>query len=287
MDANTPKDEKSRIAKKAARTKARNKISRKLFGKDFREISIAKKQRVDLELKKEKPQRTKQKKLSNRTGKTFEELSKSANKAVRSRRLNIISRRKFDQEYKELDFKQKRIVEIEFEKDFPAFQESIIEKLSNEISPSNKTMVTEVIATMITKWSIKKIGVQPTWQLLEFKGKKNRESAGIIDILAVRKDHRKEPNEKMALSRGDLLQVILIQVKGGSAKLPSIDDIERLQILAKYYHAKNIMLSEWKKHEPIFYLLKEGKELKKILKKKIEHPKDVWIQTNPQRIFGK
>ena len=131
------------------------------------------------------------------------------------------------------------------------------------------------------------MGTTPIWQLLEFKGKKGRESAGIIDILAVRKDHRKEPNEKRDLSRGDLLEVILIQVKGRSARLPSIDDIERLQILAKYYHAKSIMLSEWKKYEPVFYLLKEGKKLKKILKKKIERPEDVWTQTNPQRIFGR
>ena len=43
------------------------------------------------------------------------------------------------------------------------------------------------------------------------------ESAGIVDLMAIRKDHGTH-NSKF--KRGDLFEIILIQIKGGGARLP-------------------------------------------------------------------
>jgi len=218
--------------------------------------------------------------------KTQEELSWIAKKAGRKRRLNIISRRKFDnKEYDELSVEQKQIINNEFEKEYGAFEKLIKEKPTDRSTAPDKTKVTEKIATMITKWRVGKMKIKPIWQLVEFKGENDRESTGIIDILAVRKNHAQKSNEKLNLSRGDLLEMIIIQVKGGTAPSPSIDDIERLRILAKHYRAKNILLSVWKSHEPIFYRLKDENKLKKILKRKVERPKEAWEHVEPEEIF--
>jgi hypothetical protein len=45
-----------------------------------------------------------------------------------------------------------------------------------------------------------------------------------VDLLAVRKDHGKPIAET---KRGDALQIILIQVKGGSAAMPTTEDGKR------------------------------------------------------------
>jgi hypothetical protein len=50
------------------------------------------------------------------------------------------------------------------------------------------------------------------WQLVGFPGPGGRESAGIVDLLAIRKNHTKP---KSPFKRGDLFEIILIQIKGG------------------------------------------------------------------------
>ena len=44
---------------------------------------------------------------------------------------------------------------------------------------------------------------------------------GVVDMLAVRKDHGKPIS---GTKRGDVLQIVLIQVKGGSAAMPTAAD---------------------------------------------------------------
>ncbi len=236
---------------------------------------------------KEKKKKQKKTQQLRRLQFSAEELSEIAKKAGRKRKLNIITRRKFDnKEYDELTVEQKHNIDNEFEKEYGAIEKLIKEKPTDRSTAPDKAKVTEKIATMITKWRVGKMKIKPIWQLVEFKGENDRESTGIIDILAVRKNHAQKSNEKLNLSRGDLLEIILIQVKGGTASSPSIDDIERLRILAKYYRAKNILLSEWKSHEPVFYRLKDENKLKKILKRKIERPKEAWERVKPEQIFG-
>jgi hypothetical protein len=107
----------------------------------------------------------------------------------------------------------------------------------------------------MTKWHIgfvtngKRVGstkVKATrrWQLVGFPGKEGRESAGIVDLLAIRKNHQKL---KLPFKRGDLFEIILIQIKGGGAKRPDKSEIRRLHSVAKFYHARDVVLAEWNK----------------------------------------
>ena len=85
-------------------------------------------------------------------------------------------------------------------------------------------------AVTMTRWLISRIPGRTAWQIVSFLGPNICESAGIVDLLAIRKDHHQP---KSGLKRGDLFEIILIQAKGGSAAWPSADDIRRLRIVAK------------------------------------------------------
>ena len=84
-------------------------------------------------------------------------------------------------------------------------------------------------ATTMTRWRIgfetggrrlAKPGVKPArrWQLVGFPGPAGRESAGIVDLIAIRKDHATVNGD---FKRGDLFEIILIQIKGGGARWPT------------------------------------------------------------------
>lgn len=98
-------------------------------------------------------------------------------------------------------------------------------------------IMTKWLATYSTKGSKK-------WQLVSFEGAKGGESTGIVDIIAIRKEHK--PPEK-PLKPGDLFEIILIQVKGGNAPFPSEEETLRLKKVGEYYHAKHVILAVWKK----------------------------------------
>jgi hypothetical protein len=80
--------------------------------------------------------------------------------------------------------------------------------------------------------------------LVTFCGKAGGESVGVVDLLAVRKDHGRPI---AGTKRGDALQIILIQVKGGSASMPTTEDGKRLRAVAKRLHARHILLATWTK----------------------------------------
>lgn len=86
-------------------------------------------------------------------------------------------------------------------------------------------------------------GTQPRWHVVNFLGPKKAESRGIVDLLAIRKSHQ---DVGAPLKRGDLFEVVLLQVKGGTAKWPSAEDRERLRAVQAAYRAKEVLLSEWK-----------------------------------------
>jgi len=109
-------------------------------------------------------------------------------------------------------------------------------------------------AKIMTKWlaSYSSKGGK-RWQFVSFEGPKGGESRGIVDIIAIRKDHK---FSKKPLKIGDLFEIILIQVKGGSAPMPSSEEILRLSKVGEYYHAKRTILAIWKKgKEPTLYSL--------------------------------
>ena len=96
----------------------------------------------------------------------------------------------------------------------------------------------------MTKWlitySCKKDSVK--WRFVEFGGKTGAESYGIVDMIAIRKDHRRG----LTLRRGDRLEIVLIQVKGGTAGLPTSEDVDRLRKVKNHHRAKAVVLAEWK-----------------------------------------
>jgi hypothetical protein len=122
---------------------------------------------------------------------------------------------------------------------------------------------------IMTRWLITRLRLKRSWNLVTFTGAGGGESAGIVDVLAIRKDHRKGAN---GLKRGDAFEIILIQVKGGNAAWPSEDDIKRLRKVGDKYDAKAVVLAEWKKgKQPVLYQLGFG---------------DVWIKLDhPLHLF--
>ncbi len=108
------------------------------------------------------------------------------------------------------------------------------------------------------------------WQFIDFLGPKGRESAGIVDIVAIRKCGK--PPLLDGLKKLDLFDIILIQVKGGSAPSPTADDMQRLRKVATYYHAQEVVLFEWKeKKKSVFSKL--GKA-------------DKWVEASASSLFG-
>ena len=102
------------------------------------------------------------------------------------------------------------------------------------------------------------------WQFVDFLGPNGRESAGIVDILAIRKSGKKPTaaDALKGLKPLDLFEIIVIQVKGGSAGKPKEADINRMRLVAEHYQAEKIVLFQWKKANAAktgFYVLGEGK----------------------------
>lgn len=97
------------------------------------------------------------------------------------------------------------------------------------------------------------------WQWVEFSGPKGRESAGIVDILAIRKRWEKTgAPEDGVLKHLDVFDIMLIQVKGGGALMPDANDVSRMERVADHYRIDKILLYGWnikKKTETGFRLL--------------------------------
>jgi hypothetical protein len=106
---------------------------------------------------------------------------------------------------------------------------------------------TEKWAVTMTKVRIRQAVASapfPRWHLLTFAGPDGGESRGVVDMLAIRKDHGEPPS---GAKRGDLFQIILIQVKGGYAAKPTAEDGARLRIAAKKHGACAVLLATWRK----------------------------------------
>jgi len=123
-------------------------------------------------------------------------------------------------------------------------------------TPGKKAQYTAKWARTMTKWLIaysRRKGAR--WNLVEFGGKTGAEARGIIDLIAVRKDHRQDVS---GLKRGDLLDIVLIQTKGGSAARPTEEDRVRLSMVAKYHRARAVVLAEWKRGKKLDLFKLEG-----------------------------
>lgn len=123
-------------------------------------------------------------------------------------------------------------------------------------------------AKIMTKWLITRNRTNGAkWHVVNFLGPNNSESRGVVDLLAIRKDHR---NYDARVKRGDLFEIVLLQVKGGGALFPSEKDVARLKAAAKYHRAKAVVLSEWKPRKSLqLYLLM----------------RDKWVPMQPNELF--
>lgn len=75
-----------------------------------------------------------------------------------------------------------------------------------------KTALTARWAVTMTKVRIRQVLARTRWQLVTFCGVAGGESVGVVDLVAIRKNHgRPLPRTK----RGDSLQIILIQAVYG------------------------------------------------------------------------
>jgi hypothetical protein len=107
-----------------------------------------------------------------------------------------------------------------------------------------KAATTARWAVTMTKVRIRQALARTRWQLVTFCGGAGGESVGVVDLIAVRKDHcLLLPGAK----RGDRLQIILIQVKGGKAAMPTEEDGHRLRIVARHHRAQQVLLATWNK----------------------------------------
>lgn len=83
------------------------------------------------------------------------------------------------------------------------------------------------------------------WQFVSFRGRNKGEWRGVVDLIAIRKNTTLPIGK--TLKRGDLFDLILVQIKGGSAKAPTLDDKLRLVKVSEYYRASEIVQFCWKK----------------------------------------
>ena len=112
------------------------------------------------------------------------------------------------------------------------------------------------------------------WKFQHFRGKKKRDSRGVVDVLAMRRntaDPKKPP-----LEANDLFEFILVQLKGGEAPMPLQKDLVRLWAVRDHYDAKDIVLFERRKSKCTFSVLR-----------KIGNEEFEWVKSDRKSIFGK
>ncbi|MGD0957401.1 MAG: hypothetical protein ABR953_11325 [Candidatus Acidiferrales bacterium] len=119
-----------------------------------------------------------------------------------------------------------------------------------------KVAYTKRWAVTMTKVRIRQAVAEkpfPYWHLLVFSGPKRSEARGVVDLIAIRKDHGPP---RRGTKRGDDFQIILIQVKGGYAAMPTAEDAKRLRLVARHHRARRVLLAVWIKGKAaqFFYL---------------------------------
>lgn len=86
--------------------------------------------------------------------------------------------------------------------------------------------------------------VADRWKFVSFRGAGHGEWRGIVDVLAIRKNTAQPRHD--SLKRGDLFDIVLIQIKGGGARNPNPVELYRLRLVARRYHARQVVLFQWR-----------------------------------------
>ena len=87
--------------------------------------------------------------------------------------------------------------------------------------------------------------VAKRWRFISFRGVGGGEWRGIVDVVGIRKNTSKSKHH--VLKSGDLLDIVLVQMKGGPAKSPSIAEVSRLRAVDRRYRARDVVLFGWKR----------------------------------------
>jgi hypothetical protein len=82
------------------------------------------------------------------------------------------------------------------------------------------------------------------WRFVSFRGAKDAEWRGVVDIVAIRKDTTQPKSGE--LKPGDLFDIVLVQIKGGSSEAPTAEDKKRLREVARYYRARAVVQFQWR-----------------------------------------
>ena len=133
-----------------------------------------------------------------------------------------------------------------------------------------KAYMTGRLAVKATKLRILEIDNKndaPLSQFVEFEGREGGESNGIVDLLAVKRNRDRKKIKNMDCNVNDLLDIIHIQVKGGSAGDPTKAAKKRMLIVSKYYNCRETLLSRWnpaKFNQVIFKRLNNNLEWEKV-----------------------
>ena len=85
------------------------------------------------------------------------------------------------------------------------------------------------------------------WKFVSFRGAGKGEWRGVVDLVAIRKNSKQPANA--LLKRGDLFDIVLIQIKGGSARGPTASDCRRLLEVKRIYRAKSVVQFQWRRAE--------------------------------------
>src|ERR1035438_7678802 len=118
------------------------------------------------------------------------------------------------------------------------------EYVTDQIGAQHKAAKTAKWGAAMARVGILRVLAQHRWQLVSLLGPSGSESAGVVDLLAVRQDIGSPPP---GLKRGDKLQILLIQVGGGATDDPTKDEIDRLRKVARLHGACGILLTDWKR----------------------------------------
>lgn len=112
--------------------------------------------------------------------------------------------------------------------------------------------------------------VAKRWRFVSFRGVSGGEWRGIVDVVAIRKDTSHSDHE--LLKRGDLFDLILIQMKGGGVRWPTDVEVRRLRAVRSRYRAKAVVLFAWQKGRRCeFYTLAR---------------RGAWMKSGSREIFG-
>lgn len=107
-------------------------------------------------------------------------------------------------------------------------------------------------------------------RFVSFRGIGGGEWRGVVDVLAIRKDTARSDHQ--LLESGDFFEIILVQMKGGSARRPKAADTKRLRVVKNRYGATDIVLFTWKRGSGCkFEKLGSGEK---------------WVSSSAKELFG-